>query len=105
MERVSDNECITERTIRMNIVKEIIQERNRQVTEEGYSLQHDDELDGGQLAEAGSVYASTRVGDRVENYPSGWVFKPTERRRELIKAAALIVAEIERLDRRTMICD
>lgn len=89
----------SERTIRTNIVIEIIQERIRQIMDEGYSLIRDDALVDGQLAEAGSVYASTRVGDRAENYPSGWVFKPTERRRELIKAAALIMAEIERLDR------
>ena len=92
---------INGRTMRRNIVREIIQERIRQITDEGYSMQHDDELDEGQLAEAGSVYASTRVGDRAENYPSGWVFKPTERRRELIKAMALIMAEIERLDRKS----
>ena len=81
------------------VIGEIKKERNRQITEKDYIYEHDDALVDGQLADAASVYASTRVGDRAEYYPSGWVFKPTKRRRELIKAAALIVAEIERLDR------
>ncbi|MNV78677.1 hypothetical protein D3C71_1721810 [compost metagenome] len=31
--------------------------------------------------------------------PDGWAAKEGERRRELVKAGALIVAELERLDR------
>ncbi|WP_324725931.1 hypothetical protein VI608_01725 [Klebsiella pneumoniae] len=40
----------------------------------------------------------------AENYwPADWYddsFKPTDTRRNLIKAAALIIAEIERIDRK-----
>lgn len=74
-------------------------ERHRQVAEEGYSPEHDDEHDEGQLAKAAAAYAL--AGLRFElPWPWPWKgFKPSDRRCNLVKAGALIIAEIERLDR------
>ena len=35
----------------------------------------------------------------MQVWPYQWEFKPADRRRELVKAGALILAEIERIDR------
>jgi len=102
-----------------NVLGEILIERCAQIEREGYSLQHDDQFVDGQLANAASCYAC-RAASRdwyrkeFETMPAGgWPFsyrkwKPKTRRQDLIRAAALIVAEIERLDRlqarKTEIC-
>ncbi len=85
---------------------DILAERSRQITAEGYTPEHDDEHGDGALAAAAACYA---VGSRTLVYgedwkmraiwPRGWEFNPDDRRRELVKAGALIIAEIERLDR------
>ena len=91
------------------IAQEITEERLRQVEVEGYSLAHDDAHRHGELAMAAAALASfstysdaRRRGHRPlasPLWPAGWLFKPKDRRRDLIRAGALIVAEIERLDR------
>ena len=105
----------------MTVIDEIAVERRRQVEVEGWTAQHDDTHSCGEMTRAAALYAmpeswremiggySIKTGDPgVKRYihrqprnwpwePSSW--KPTTRRRDLIKAAALIVAEIERLDR------
>ncbi|RWO57266.1 Lar family restriction alleviation protein [Mesorhizobium sp.] len=97
-------------------IADIAAERQRQITSEGWSPEHDDQHDKGELAEAASCYA--RGSDRVTwmqsdpEFPRHKVmtgriiwpwspewWKPTDRRRNLVKAGALIIAEIERLDR------
>jgi len=81
------------------VYDEIHDERIRQITEEGYSLEHDDELRHGELAAAAATYASY-PGMLVRGL---WPFrnppKVKDTRRNLVRAAALLVAEIERLDR------
>lgn len=86
-------------------------ERFRQIEAEGWSLEHDDEHESGELARAGAAYAIgalKHVGmDRGllrEVVPKVWPWskdwwKPQGFRRDLIRAAALILAEIERHDR------
>jgi hypothetical protein len=88
-------------------------ERSRQVTEEGWTSDHDDRHTKGEMAKAAACYASfAALTDRTraeELYAPGSVFtawpwqshwwKPSDRRRDLVKAGALILAEIERLDR------
>jgi len=77
-------------------VREIAAERRRQIEEEGWSPEHDDRHAEGQLAAAAACYAW-----------AGWpmwpwdraFWKPKSRRRDLVRAGALILAEIERLDR------
>ncbi len=90
-----------------DVIDEIAAERKRQVEQEGWSEAHDDTHDTGDLAVAAACYALNatwlnHIGKRelVDKYfpwPGGW--KPKDPRRDLIRAAALIVAEIERLDR------
>lgn len=96
----------------------IVAERRRQIGEMGYSLAHDAAHDAGELARAAAWYAltpelrgvsasiirgPTRVGQIVLDLeailkPTGWVLRGnTDRVRELTKAGALIVAELERL--------
>ncbi|KVU65295.1 hypothetical protein WK72_18930 [Burkholderia ubonensis] len=83
--------------------RDALAERRRQVEAEGWTPEHDDAHASGELAMAGACYATTAVLGNV-SAPMGWPwsdawFKPTTLRRNLIKAAALIIAEIERIDR------
>lgn len=88
----------------MNVIEEIAAERKRQREVEGWTEQHDDEHDWGQLALAASCYAAHAAGRYRGVRPGAWPWepqwwKPKDPRRDLIRAAALIVAEIERIDR------
>ncbi|MDZ5602553.1 hypothetical protein SJI00_07185 [Pseudomonas sp. RP23018S] len=87
--------------------QDVVLERQRQVSGEGYSLYHDDGYVKGELSEAGATYASLagKPGSLSTQWPWGAkTFKPSaDRRRDLVKAAALILAEIERLDRQQLI--
>ena len=89
-------------------VLDVLAERRRQIEAEGWTPEHDDEHAEG-LACAAACYAagSRRLmmeGDMadIEVWPwdESW-WKPTTPRRDLVKAGALILAEIERLDRMT----
>ncbi len=97
-------------------VRDLLAERRRQVREEGHTLERDDQYTEGQLAQAASAYAfwadprGARHDDHIDylnSTPTGlwpWAkeyWKPTSPRLMLIKAGALILAEIERLDRQT----
>ena len=84
-------------------------ERRRQIELEGFRLEHDDQHAVGELAAAAACYAKEASKPDEKRDPRNpppklwpWVrdwWKPTYRRRDLIKAGALLVAEIERLDR------
>lgn len=88
----------------------IAKERDRQVTEEGWTSGHDQEHDRGELALASAAYASAELYRRTtsegyNNTPhiwpwtaSSWKPTPKDRVRELVKAGALIAAEIDRLN-------
>lgn len=88
-------------------VNDVLTERIRQVAKEGWTPEHDDEHKDGQLAAAAASYAvaSTSPGVFHQNFPPAlWPWnlqwwKPGDRRRMLVKAGALILAEIERVDR------
>ncbi|MBI6922208.1 hypothetical protein JET68_25815 [Pseudomonas monteilii] len=88
---------------------DVLAERSRQVEAEGYTSERDDQYTSGQLADAASTYA---FWARTWNLPHAectlaptmwpWApetWKPQSQRQMLIKAGALILAEIERLDR------
>lgn len=83
----------------------VLAERQRQQDVEGWSLSHDDEHAEGELARAGAAYAVFTAG-RVEGalvrsiwpWSLDW-WKPAGFRRDLVKAAALIIAEGEKHDR------
>ncbi|WP_064375008.1 hypothetical protein [Klebsiella michiganensis] len=86
---------------------DVLAERQRQISSEGWSAEHDDEHAPGQLSDAGGCYALSAFEDDKmrEGYEPDWWpwerhwYKPGTPRRDLVKAAALIIAEIEHLDR------
>lgn len=84
-------------------ISDVRDERRRQIVEKGYELAADDLYAGGALALAGASYAlaaARRDPLQLNLWPWAWTaFKPGTRRRNLVKAAALIIADIERLDR------
>lgn len=122
--------------------RDVLAERRRQVSAEGWTPEHDDTHTGGEMAGAAACYAlygatynapshyppskvyaavaearrnaekdmdTTRDAIRMAigepKAPKNWPWnaewwKPSDRRRNLVKAAALILAEIERLDRK-----
>ncbi|MFU3350010.1 hypothetical protein ACM7LD_36110, partial [Pseudomonas aeruginosa] len=74
-------------------------ERRRQVEAEGWTPEHDDEHNGGELADAAACYALWAGGINPGNWREFWPWAPewlkhSEPRRMLVKAAALILAEI-----------
>lgn len=90
----------------------VMGERLRQVAEEGYTPGYDDRHDRGELRKAAICYIGTVtqadiVSDIVldDRYPHvvGWPWEPQswnpseDSIRNLVKAAALLVAEIDRL--------
>lgn len=93
-----------------NAVRDVLAERRRQVEIEGWTPEHDDQHVAGGMAEAAACYATSArwwqmrwnpasVPDRM---PWPWArrwWKPKGPREDLVRAAALILAEIERLDR------
>lgn len=80
-------------------VKLIAAERQRQLGEEGYTAEHDREHGDSELARAGAVYALDAVGYSADpgTWPWGWQLKRDTPLRMLVKAGALIAAEIDRL--------
>jgi hypothetical protein len=78
----------------------VMAERQRQITHEGWSHDHDDKHEPGDLARAGASYAMSRRAGALEDWPWSieW-WKPTDFRRDLVKGCALIVAEGEKFDR------
>jgi hypothetical protein len=86
---------------------DVLSERKRQMRDEGWTPEHDDAHDRGELSAAAACYAHFGwVRPRNGMAPTEWPWsdewwKPTDRRRDLVKAAALLLAEIERLDRLT----
>ena len=84
-------------------IEDVIAERDRQKTVEGWSEAHDNEHALGEMALAGACYALQfalpKPGpNKLWPWDHKW-WKPKEPRRDLGRAAALILAEIERLDR------
>jgi hypothetical protein len=97
-------------------IADVLEERNRQILELGWSREHDDTYHAdGSLAFAASVLADVAAIQHIHHratgkdlkiypveeapWPEDWTFKPADTRRQLVKAGALILAEIERLDR------
>lgn len=86
-------------------IVEITAERVRQVTTEGFTPLKDDQYLRSELVWAAVSYAGY-AGDPANRFtPAEWPWatrwwKPENPRRALVKAAALLTAEIERLDRR-----
>lgn len=81
-------------------------ERRGQRTREGFTSQRDDRYTAGELAWAAICYAkASRLGAHDCDATRWWPFsftwwKPATPRRMLIKAIALLLAEVDRLDRK-----
>lgn len=91
---------------------DVVAERARQVAAKGWDHEHDDAHQNDEIAALAAVYAmpeaardwpaeETGYGKTFAEAlcPFGWAPKFGGRRRDLVKAGALILAEIERLDR------
>ena len=84
--------------------RDVLAERARQFAVEGWNTTHDDDHDADELALAAACYAESATGRHKASAPAKWPWslewwKPTHTRRDLVKAGALILAEIERRDR------
>lgn len=81
---------------------DVLAERQRQSDQEGYTSERDNGYNQGQLARAAACYALRSAYIGASNFwpwePETWKPKHT-RRDDLVKAGALILAEIDRLDR------
>lgn len=91
--------------VERDAARDVLAERRRQVDVEGWAPRTDDGYAFGELAQAAICYirgSSVSGGpDRPTNvwpWTLNW-WKPSTNRRNLVKAGALILAEIERLDR------
>lgn len=101
-------------------INDVLAERQRQIDQEGWTESHDDQHDDRSLAAAAACYAKQYVGrawllesfddgairyqaDKISgDWPDSWAeawWKPKNPRRDLVRAAALLIAEIERIDR------
>ena len=84
---------------------DVLAERRRQVEVEGWTPERDDEHGDETMANAAGCYALHAYDhEYLDDAPAWWPWdrawwKPGTPRRNLIKAGALILAEIERLDR------
>lgn len=95
----------------MSGVQAILKERSRQIYELGFDHNHDASYDAQELARAACCYvlgAGLPAEDRARSLklpPKGWPWdaewwKPTNPRRDLVKAGALCAAAIDQIDRR-----
>lgn len=95
----------------MSGIERIAAERRRQIEAEGWTAEHDDEHDCGELVSAATCYAAAaqaRANDSTTACPSiaelwpwslRWWKPSPDPIRNLEKAGALIAAEIDRLER------
>lgn len=102
----------------MNGIESIAAERQRQIEKEGWTPEHDDDHDSGELALAAinyiaaTIFRNKGLDPKIQRPGVGGVFagwwswpwfrhwwKPQDSRADLVRAGALIAAEIDRLDR------
>ena len=84
-------------------ILDVIAERQRQKAVEGWTSEHDDAYQNSELADAAACYAINAHNQGLST-PAHWPWAPdwwkqSGPRRDLVKAGALILAEIERIDR------
>lgn len=84
--------------------RDVLAERSRQVNEEGWTPEHDDKYRDHEMSCAAACYAMYTLAYPAGDPPPAWPWsadwwKPTTHRRNLEKAAALILGEMERIDR------
>lgn len=85
--------------------KDVLAERLRQIHTEGWTHAHDDGHNQGEIAHAAGCYVLfAKLYPHPGESPGIWPWdarswKPTTYRAALVKAGALILAELERIDR------
>lgn len=102
--RIVELEAMLSRVATTNAARDVLNERRRQVESEGRTPELDDEYDAYQLAEAAGCYALNSMapgGMHIWPWDKSW-WKRAPHRRQMVKAGALILAEIERVDREDM---
>lgn len=85
-----------------SVLTEVFDERLAQVDTHNRSQNLDDAYIDGELAKAAGAYALNAAGQASGSlfWPWPWAqWKPKDARRDLIRSAALAVAEVERIDR------
>ena len=88
-------------------LRDVIAEREEQIAKHGYDSDHDDNDMPFAISNVGALYAleagSALYKDVFEHvWPATWAtehWKPGSQRKSLVKAAAMILAEIEAIDR------
>jgi hypothetical protein len=80
----------------IEVVDEIAAERRNQIAD-GRDADHDAQLAEGELAAAAAAYATSDFA--LWPWSQEW-WKPRDRRSNYLRAAALLIAEIEKLDRK-----
>jgi len=89
--------------VEAGVASEVAAERRRQIEKHGWSSAHDDGHTNGEIASAAADYALPGQAPPSWSWAYGSkVVDKDPRRTQLIKAAALIIAEIERLDRQAL---
>lgn len=91
----------------------ITEERERQISQEGWTPEHDDKHDDNELGMAATSYilAADDRGANPEVLLTYWpwdqsYFKPVcDPVRNLVIAGALLAAEIDRISRATVVCE
>ena len=95
-----------------NFLELVAKERARQINDEGYKREHDDEHTDGSLADAAACYAANHqyIWKQAPEVPDElWLLWPWDidflkkekhpRKKQLIISAALLMAEYDRLER------
>lgn len=97
-------------------VNDVLNERERQIQIKGWTDEHDDVYSKNELTRAAASYTTNVIHRgwtflakpagvyQSEEAPEYWpwddcYWKPKSPRQDLVRAAALLIAEIERLDR------
>lgn len=85
-------------------VRDVLLERARQINGEGFGVARDDAYVSGELAQAAACYAASSHSRDISYMSHLWPWasewwKPGTTREDLLKSGALILAEIERIDR------
>lgn len=81
--------------------RDVLAERQRQITTEGWTQAHDDLYSAAELPRAAAAYILNGANDDapcIWPFASKW-WKPKDARTNYVRAGALILAEIERIDR------